>query len=83
MSGKSSGKIDLEKAMLDPASVFGTPEELERHPALSRAQKIELLRRWEQDEMEIDTAVDEGMPGGDSKLLPRILLALDRLGDAK
>ena len=72
--------IDMEKALLDPESVFGTPEELERHPALSKEQKIELLRRWEYDESEVEVAADEGMPGGDSKLLRRIVLALDRLG---
>jgi hypothetical protein len=73
------GPIDMEKALLDPESVFGSPEELECHAALSKEQKIELLRRWEYDESEEDVAADEGMPGGDSKLLRRIMLALDRL----
>jgi hypothetical protein len=72
-------RIDLEKACLDPAAVFDTPEEVEQHPDLSKEKKIEILRRWEYDESEIEVAADEGMPGGDSELLQRVLLALDRL----
>jgi hypothetical protein len=79
MTKKASGPIDMKEALLDPAAVFGTPEELERHPALTKEQKIELLRRWEYDESEEEVAADEGMPGGDSKLLRRVMLALDRL----
>jgi len=79
MTKQASGPIDMEKALLDPASAFATPEELECHPALSKEQKIELLRRWEYEESEEEVAADEGMPGGDSKLLRRVVLALDRL----
>ncbi len=74
------GPADIKKACLDPASVFDVPETVERHPDLSRDQKIEILRRWELDETNVDVAADEGMPGGDSKLLRRIVLALERLG---
>jgi hypothetical protein len=41
--------VDVEKALLDPGLVFKTPQELLANDALSREQKIEILRRWEYD----------------------------------
>ncbi len=37
--------IDFEKALLDPASMFGSPAEVVGRQDLSRDQKIEILRR--------------------------------------
>lgn len=71
--------IDYETALADPARVFGTPEQLVAHPALSKTQKIELLRRWEYDAAETDVAREEGMPGGPESLLHRVLNALHEL----
>jgi hypothetical protein len=78
-AGKSPGALDLEQAMLDPSSVFSSPEEVLGHSALSREQKIEILRRWEYDESEIAVAEEEGMPDGRPLMLRRILLALTEL----
>ena len=72
--------IDMDKAMLDPGSVFSTPEEVVRHTGLTREQKVEILRRWEYDAAEVAVAVEEGMPDGESDLLRRILVALESLG---
>jgi len=77
-SGKSA-KIDMEQALLDPGGAFGSPDAIVRNEALTREQKIELLRRWEYDARENAVALEEGMPGGESDLLRRIVLALDRL----
>lgn len=71
--------IDMDKALLDPGSVFASPETLLLEEALSKKQKIEILRRWAYDASENCVAVEEGMPGGESDLLRRILLALDEL----
>lgn len=73
--------IDMERALLDPGSAFGSPEALLADEVLSREQKIELLRRWEYDASENCVAVEEGMPDGESDLLRRILLALEQLTD--
>jgi hypothetical protein len=70
---------DMEQALLNPGSVFETPEALLLHGGLSKQQKIEILRRWSYDASENSVALEEGMPGGESDLLRRILLALDRL----
>jgi hypothetical protein len=71
--------IDMEQALLDPASVFATPEAILVRESLSKAQKIEILRRWEYDASETGVATEEGMPDGENDLLHRILLALDQL----
>ena len=71
--------IDMEKALMDPGSVFATPEALLLHDGLSVQQKIEALRRWAFDIGEISVAVEEGMRNGDGDLLQRILLSLDQL----
>ena len=71
--------MNLDQAMLDPSSVFDSPEEVAGHPELSRAQKIEILRRWEYDESEIAVADEEGMPDGRPLMLHRILRALNEL----
>jgi len=76
---RSPPEIDIEKALLDPSSVFEAPEDILTNQALASDQKIEILRRWEYDAAEVSVAVEEGMPGDDASLLRRIILALDEL----
>jgi hypothetical protein len=73
--------IDYEQALLDPSSVFDRPEDVLTHPALSRDQRIEILRRWTYDASEVCVAAEEGMPDGNGDLLRRILIALDSLAE--
>jgi hypothetical protein len=68
-----------DKALLDPAAVFATPEELLQAQDLTRENKIEILRRWEYDSSEVAVAEEEGMVDGRPLLLHRILLALEAL----
>jgi hypothetical protein len=72
--------IDLDKAMHDPAAVFASPREVLAHAALSREQKIEILRRWQYDVIELDVAEEEGMRGGEKPRLGEIVRALESLG---
>jgi len=65
--------------MAAPASVFASPEEVLEHGEFTCEQKIEILRRWQNDAVELDVAVEEGMPGEDDPLLRRIMLALGTL----
>lgn len=76
---KSPAPVDMQQALLDPGSVFASPEDLLCHEGVSKEQKIEILRRWEYDASENCVAVEEGMPGGESDLLRRILLTLNEL----
>ena len=71
--------VNLEQALLDPGSVFASPEVLLVHEGLSNQQKIEILRRWEYDAKESSVALNEGMPDGNGDLLQRILTAIGRL----
>lgn len=71
--------VDLEQARLDPGSVFASPEQLRDSPGLSSEQKIDLLKRWAEDATELEVAEAEGMGGGETSLLARILSARDVL----
>lgn len=69
----------VELALEAPASVFAEPGDVLLHDELTREQKIEILRRWQYDAVEIDVAVEEGMPGEDDAFLRRIMVALGTL----
>ena len=71
--------MDLNKALLDPSSVFSHPREVLEKRGLSRQEKIEVLRRWEYDERDLEVAAEENMAGGPPSLLADILEALHRL----
>jgi uncharacterized membrane protein len=71
---------EFEKALLDPQSVFETPQDVVHARGLSTASKIEILRRWEYNAAEEAVALEEGMPGQESGLLREILLAIGELG---
>ncbi len=53
--------MDFEKAKLNPAAVFKTPREIVSSQELSREQKIEILRQWEQDARLMEVAEEESM----------------------
>ena len=72
--------IDVEKALLDPGLVFKTPGEVVANNELTRAQKIEILRRWEYDVRELEVAEEEGMEGPEPVTLDAVLDALRTLG---
>jgi hypothetical protein len=52
---------------------FAQPQEIFSATDLSRHQKIELLRRWDQDLRQQMTASREGMPKPDDNLGPETL----------
>ncbi|MEO3428583.1 hypothetical protein AAFN88_06975 [Pelagibius sp. CAU 1746] len=74
-----STSIDYEQALLNPAAVFKTPESVLTEDRLSKAQKIEILRRWEYDASEDAVAEEEGMQAEHPLMLRRVLLALEEL----
>lgn len=79
MTRRFDRSADLERARLNPAAVFATPEEILATPNLTRTEKIELLRRWAYDADELAVAEEEGMAGGEPTLQGQILAALDQL----
>ena len=71
--------MDFEKAKLNPAAVFKSPQEVVSIQELSREQKIEILQQWEQDARLMEVAEEESMPGPQPKLLQPIRDALHAL----
>jgi 1-acyl-sn-glycerol-3-phosphate acyltransferase len=73
------GQPNMEEPQLDPGSKFGSPAALLKCDSLPDAQKIDILRHWQYDAMEIATAEDEGMPCHDTDLLHEVSLSLQQL----
>ncbi len=76
--------IDLNKAKLDPASVFRAPKDVLAAPELSIEDKKAILTRWEVDADALLRATEEGMPPEDNrnpgKMLRAVHEALESLG---
>lgn len=71
----------LATALIDPARVFDSPDDVLADADLEDAKKIEILRRWEYDARETLVAEEEGLaPKEPSGLLDQILAALHALG---
>ena len=71
--------MDFEKAKLNPAASFKSPQEVVSNQELSREQKIDILQRWEEDATALEVAEEEGMSGPQPKLLQPIRDALHSL----
>jgi hypothetical protein len=65
---------------------FRSPFDIKADAALTVAEKIELLRQWEQDLRQLITASGEGMianhPGRASSVLTEVLAVLQQLRPA-
>jgi hypothetical protein len=81
MSNLALAALDLDRFLLDPGSSFRRPEDVIGDPRLLRQQKIEILCRWAYDATELAVAEEEGMGGGESSNLHRILNALFAIAD--
>jgi hypothetical protein len=71
--------MDIDKAVLNPGSMFARPADVCDEQALTREQKILILRRWEYDARDLEVAEEENMGGGPPGLLDEIIRALHRL----
>jgi hypothetical protein len=75
---------DLDKAKLDPASVFATPNDVVDAPGIGLDDKRAILVRWETDAEALIRATEEGMPPsegrGPGELLRAVHAALEALG---
>ena len=71
----------LARALIDPARVFSNPMAVLDEDSLSRERKIEILKHWEYDALEMQVADEEGFPARQpGHLLDSVLAALHRLG---
>ncbi len=72
-----SETFDLQKALLNPAAVFGAPKAIVEDARLTREQKLRLLEQWEHDALSLAVAEGEGMSGGEESMLGRVRLAIN------
>ena len=72
--------VDYEEALKDPASFFDAPQVVVDAPGLDRAQRIEILKRWDSDARQLMAASDENMTGGEQQQLQAVHEALRSLG---
>jgi hypothetical protein len=55
--------MDMDRAMKNPGSTFGTPEALEASAELTTEQKRAILLQWKDQLLQLQAADDENMPG--------------------
>jgi hypothetical protein len=74
--------LELKRARLVPSSMFASPEAVVRSADLSRAQKIQILRRWEFDARRTVTVGAQPIVsvGDDARMLTEVRGALAALG---
>lgn len=70
----------VRKALLDPSSVFKTPNDILKSTELNHEEKMRILRRWEYDARELAVAEEENMQGSDNNMLEAVLKAQIALG---
>ncbi len=81
MSWRGKEEQLYTEAAADPESVFDSPEELRDNRVLTVEHKIDLLRRWAHEVLDIQVADEENMTGkGTTELFDRIMVALHDLG---
>lgn len=71
--------FDLARALLDPASTFGSPDDVLRRTDLSTDRKVEMLCRWAYDATGLAVAEEEGMGGGERSNIGAVMRALDEI----
>ena len=77
--------MDIDRAMKNPASVFGTPEALSESTQLTAQQKRAVLLQWKDQLQQLQAADDEGMrqnaaaTGRTDDLLGRVTSVLSRV----
>ena len=72
-------EINLERALSDPAGLFKSPDAVLQHPAMSREQKLQILKNWQLDASRLEGSEGEGMGGEDAPMLHRVCVALATL----
>ena len=70
---------ELKQALANPVAVFVMPRDVVLHPALSREQKIDVLRQWEHDVRMLQARNEEIMADAAQELLSEIRDSLHEL----
>ena len=75
--------MQSKNANLNPELKFDRPEDVATSSDLTRSEKLELLRQWEQNATELQEAATEGMAGGEAALLQAVRQAISDVEKAK
>jgi hypothetical protein len=70
---------DYDKALLNPAAVFELPGDVLETESLTAEQKLEVLKRWEVDALNLSVATEENMSGGEPSRIEEVRSAIDVL----
>jgi hypothetical protein len=76
----TEAKLDVKKALLDPAGTFDQPDDIVRRRDVPRDVKLRLLEQWEREARSLAVAEEEGMTGGEESMLGRVRRAIAALG---
>lgn len=68
--------MEFEQVLLDPKKYFEQPSEVVAARDLSKSQKLEVLRRWQDDAEQLQEAATEGMTGGEQAQLQSVREAM-------
>jgi hypothetical protein len=78
----------LKNKIENPEAHFDKPKDVVQDNALSHPEKKKALNTWEQDERQLLTASNEGMPGSDegqqkkeANRLDEVVKAKDQIGE--
>jgi hypothetical protein len=74
-------KVDLQRMLRDPASVFRSPRDVLTCPDLTPDERRSVLEQWERDARGLSVAEEEGMEGGEESLLSQVRRAMAELGE--
>lgn len=75
--------VDMKKAIANPSGVFDAPADIVEHDKLSKDEKVKLLQVWETDALELETAAQENMTGGEASRLREVHEALRMVEESK
>ena len=70
---------NFKKALFDPMAIYKEPNHVLADKALSKEEKLSILKQWEYDARELMVAEEENMQGDASSMLQRVLNAIHRL----
>lgn len=75
----------VDEATEAPDQAFDSPSDVVHAPGLTLADKLKILKRWEQAEIDLERAAGEGMEGANRTRhdeISKALMELDPTNDA-
>lgn len=71
-------KPEVKEAQANPSRLFHAPAEVLQAP-ISKADKLKILKGWEDEAHQLQAAAEENMTGGEPSRLDEVRKAIDLL----